>query len=825
MKNILLFISIFFFQISFSQVITFECNNSIITVSWEEIVNNPNAYMDWDADGNIDEDDVTMYLYEAYDCENSLGGCEEYTTIVIDCVCLDNQEIIFLEEIDELNCEITQICECITVNNDINWNNIDWEDLDWEEFDWESVWSDYDLGNIIDWDNTPWDDIINLDIDPDDLINYIQNMLLGQSFDWNNFVEMQVGVDECCINPEWIDPMAMCPMIFNPVVGCDGIEYGNSCQAEAAGITSYVDGMGNTTLLEWGCNQGGVDCADDSEGILAQYGYQCNDIVGAWFSWDCTDDLSVAVPEAPSGMWTIGDLCSLSCNECDDELDCVAELIPDCVFMTVVDPVCGCDGVTYSNSGEAACNNIFDFTMGECEGVVDCIDDPDGMVTQLGSSCSELAILGCDADLSDFIPGIGFGISVYEICPESCGDCGEGTAGCTDEEACNYNPDATTDDGSCDYGVDCFVSPCSLSPSPFPGANCLDDYCGGCCAIWTWIDEEGDNFTFNSCTDEYTEGCTESNAINYNPDAILDDGSCEYAWDDCISQQILESFGNYNLGNIDSQSSDWFGWDNGNSGVDVVNFSMNTYLGDSQSILVEQDDDLIWDLDGINTGSGEVTFYMYIPSSDDAGAYYNMLHNYAAANSNWAFQVLFASASSGDQSYIDLDQPVYFDAVYDTWVEVRHEIDIDNDLITLYYNGEMISSWAWSSGSAGASSVLDALNLFGFCTGTPCSGFTYYDNIEICGDFFISDIEDKSTLDVNLYPNPNKGSFNIVLNDNQGEFNIRVFNIIGKEVYNETIDGYVKNSIKTIDLALTKGTYIVNLETKNHVLKIPMVIE
>ena len=26
-----------------------------------------------------------------------------------------------------------------------------------------------------------------------------------------------------------------------------------------------------------------------------------------------------------------------------------------------------------------------------------------------------------DADLSDFIPGIGFGISVYEICQESCG--------------------------------------------------------------------------------------------------------------------------------------------------------------------------------------------------------------------------------------------------------------------------------------------------------------------------------------------------------------------------------------------------------------------
>ena len=138
----------------------------------------------------------------------------------------------------------------------------------------------------------------------------------------------------------------------------------------------------------------------------------------------------------------------------------------------------------------------------------------------------------------------------------------------------------------------------------------------------------------------------------------------------------------------------------------------------------------------------------------------------------------------------------------------------------------MISSWAWSSGSAGLSSVLDALNLFGFCTGTPCSGLTYYDNIEICGDFYNNvNIEEEFTLGVNLYPNPNKGSFNIVLNEEQVEFNIRVFNILGKEVYNEFIDGYVKNSIKTIDLALTKGTYIVNLETKNHVLKIPMIIE
>ena len=37
-----------------------------------------------------------------------------------------------------------------------------------------------------------------------------------------------------------------------------------------------------------------------------------------------------------------------------------------CISIAVWDPVCGCDGVTYSNSGDATCNSIYDFTSGEC---------------------------------------------------------------------------------------------------------------------------------------------------------------------------------------------------------------------------------------------------------------------------------------------------------------------------------------------------------------------------------------------------------------------------------------------------------------------------
>jgi len=73
---------------------------------------------------------------------------------------------------------------------------------------------------------------------------------------------------------------------------------------------------------------------------------------------------------------------------------------------------------------------------------------------------------------------------------DDCGVCGgdnSSCGGCTDAEACNYNPEATIDDGSCSANDECGV-------------------CGG------------DNSTCG--------GCTNAEACNYNADATIDDGSC-----------------------------------------------------------------------------------------------------------------------------------------------------------------------------------------------------------------------------------------------------------------------------------------------------------
>jgi len=107
--------------------------------------------------------------------------------------------------------------------------------------------------------------------------------------------------------------------------------------------------------------------------------------------------------------------------------------------------------------------------------------------------------------------------------------------GCINPVACNYNPVANTDDGSCDYGntgcpdpcsfLSCFTvgctnpSACNYDPTAvFDDGSCYYGFYTGCpdpCNFW-------------SCS--FTSGCTDPLACNYDPGAIFNDGSCEYGY-------------------------------------------------------------------------------------------------------------------------------------------------------------------------------------------------------------------------------------------------------------------------------------------------------
>ena len=50
---------------------------------------------------------------------------------------------------------------------------------------------------------------------------------------------VQIGI---CIDPILVNDSIVCLAVYDPVCGCDGVTYSNSCYADGSGVTSYVAG-------------------------------------------------------------------------------------------------------------------------------------------------------------------------------------------------------------------------------------------------------------------------------------------------------------------------------------------------------------------------------------------------------------------------------------------------------------------------------------------------------------------------------------------------------------------------------------------------------
>ena len=131
--------------------------------------------------------------------------------------------------------------------------------------------------------------------------------------------------------------------------------------------------------------------------------------------------------------------------------------------------------------------------------------------------------------------------------------------GCTDELACNYDENALEDNDSCEYPPDNFNCEGDCIAE---GDNLIDGFdCNGICGGSAESDQcgicEGDD---SSCS-----GCTNSEALNYNPDAIIDDGSCVFDYDLPpelfeFTQSTMQAFYFFEVASIDQiplDDSDW----------------------------------------------------------------------------------------------------------------------------------------------------------------------------------------------------------------------------------------------------------------------------
>ena len=184
-----------------------------------------------------------------------------------------------------------------------------------------------------------------------------------------------------------------------------------------------------------------------------------------------------------------------SCTGCTDpgacNYDATATIDQGCEYETCA----GCDGI--ANSGLAldacgVCGGDGTSCLG-CTYADACNFNPSATIED--GSCEYLTCAGCD------------GVPFSGLTPDDCGICGgdnSSCTGCTDSAACNYNCNATIDDGGCDFSC---LGCTDTESCNFDSSATIDD--GSC--------------EYNSCA-----GCTYADACNFNPGATIEDGSCEY---------------------------------------------------------------------------------------------------------------------------------------------------------------------------------------------------------------------------------------------------------------------------------------------------------
>ena len=319
-----------------------------------------------------------------------------------------------------------------------------------------------------------------------------------------------------CFDACFYDPEVLCISLFDPVCGCDGVEYSNSCFALTSGIPSWTYGACSSSL----CNaetsiqsvyQGSTGTDDEPQSYAAdEYCFQA----------ESNNELS----EEATFQWDFGN------GETSSELSPCASFtaISDGqpvnedyhVVLTVTDGDCRYTSnlLINCNAQTTECLDLEDVDFGVCAMFLG--------VCVINSSCVDIS--GCSTTAFDGVDYSAYFFTSYEDCSSECGSCVNPTqinldAICPTVVIPVCGCDGITYNNSCEaenyYGITTYTDgPCSSQIEPCDELSNIDF---GFCDMLLGV-----GIVDGLCT--YVSGCsyTASDGVDYSESFFTDMASC-----------------------------------------------------------------------------------------------------------------------------------------------------------------------------------------------------------------------------------------------------------------------------------------------------------
>ncbi len=154
-----------------------------------------------------------------------------------------------------------------------------------------------------------------------------------------------------------------------------------------------------------------------------------------------------------------------------------------------------------------------------------------------------------------------------------------------------------------------------------------------------------------------------------------------------------DNFDSYNLGSINGQGG-WTGWDNTPASAGIVTNVRSLSAPNSQEITGPADS--VHEYSGYTSGSWTYSAMQYIPSTMTGQTMFIMLNKYVVGNhlyGHWSIETHFDRPTSlVTDVYTSQTTPI----VYDQWVPIRVEINLDTDQREFFYNNVSLGRRAWT---------------------------------------------------------------------------------------------------------------------------------